>query len=850
MSLLSPNKIKAINTVDRLPIASNLTATLLVDISVEIGKDLHLTLINKGADDSVSIAVSGTKLDKTSGHWLGVYVKSDQSFTLTNNTITLKAGETVLKLPEFDLAAFESVQVRLFAAESSPMYAYKTWVEDDKKKLNQPEYKTILSGYPSSLIFSKKTEKHLKLTIIPNKITATNTLKISALGDGFWISDKFKSDKPIQLMAGTNNILITEPTTLYLNYAYQYTKLTIASSSVGTATGSYLVEEMTEPFVDAPYYEDKNFLVEKKVNVKNFAALENWTAYVDNQNVLTVSDGTYISTIALTSLPSWKANDYITAMGFIPFKKGGEDSNGFSHETSMRLCFFTQYGNTYHNFPAGNAEDKTTNGGMTDFDLSVIYEPVYRVSDNKNLSSARIPSRNASLTAEEQKIYRYEPGLPDWNYQQHTDNVGGRKTDGSAYGSGGLPPVIEKKGIKLIKIVHPFEFGTNPQDSTKPYVIGGYLGNAFSVKSKCTLFAPYNTINATKHVILATTDGGRIWTILHELGTNGSSTKYGNNFNYSSIGSYANGELSLVKRSYVLPSEANKEPENSFSYSSPLSVTDIVTTNNKAIVTTTTAHGLTNGDLICFKKNSNGNYSFLENTVNQANTNGLTTNEVGNGRFYTCKVLTTTTFELLQNYAGVDEKIPTHHIHSSNALKDGFTISCGEAYPNGWILFVPVPQIDNFDYFNNFDYRVNNPYIIRLTSTQKSVQRTVGFILNDDKDQTFLFASDEAHLRRQVTIAGRTKGLPTRSSAGIYKGKLHDIDDLSLAECVYEVEEASLGLVKTQGIFTMLGMSQNTYFSKDGNEWIKLPLVSKFAGEQTGSVYVLSETSVYKVKRK
>lgn len=566
--------------------------------------------------------------------------------------------------------------------------------------------------------------------------------------------------------------------------------------------------------------------------------------------MLTVSDGNTISTVLLTALPSWKANDYITAIGFIPFKKGGPDSSGFAKEGNMRLCFFTQYGNIYHNFPAGDANDKTINGGMTDFDLSIIYEPVYRVSDNKILSSERIPSTNASLTAEEQKIYRYEPGLPAWNYNQHTNNVGGLKTDGTTYGNGGLPPITERSGIKLIKIVHPFDFNTNPQDSTKPYVFGGYLGNAFSVKAKCTLFASYNTTNATKHIILSTTDGGRIWTVLHELGTNGSSTQYGNNLNYSSIGTYSSGELSLVKRSYVFPSEANKEPVNSFTYSTPLSVTNIVTANSKAIVSTSAAHGLKNGDLICFKKNSNGNYSFLENTVNSSNTTGLETNEVGNGRFYTCKVLSTTTFELLQNYAGVDEKIPTHHIHSSNALKDGFSISCGEAYPNGWVLFVPVPQIDNFDWFNNFTYRADNPYILRLTSTQRAVQRTVGFILNDDKDQTFIFASDEAHLKRSVAIPGRTTLLPTRSSAGIFKGKLSEIDDLSLSECIYELEEASLGLVKSQEMLVMLGMSRYTYVSIGGENWIKLPIVSKYVGEQTGCIYVLSGTSVYKVIKK
>ncbi|MFM7008453.1 MAG: hypothetical protein ACKO0Z_03855 [Betaproteobacteria bacterium] len=606
----------------------------------------------------------------------------------------------------------------------------------------------------------------------------------------------------------------------------------------------------------ATYYEDTELLVSKSVQAVSFAAFENWTARVDTAGRLTVTDGSSAGTVLITDLPGWRAGDAVQAMGFIPYKQGGPVA-GYSRETAMRLCFFTKLGNVYHNYPATNATDSATTGGMADFDLSAIYEPMHKISDGSQISSVRIPSNDSSLSFDA-KLYRYEPGLPAWNYAQHSGPIGGVRADASAYGSGGMPATIDKGDIRLARIVTPFDYGTNPQNASYPFTLGGNLCQPFSVHPKCTVFVPYNGTLASKPVILGTTDGGRTWVVMHELGGTATSGIYqhGNNYDYSAIGAYSSGELSVVRRTFNLPTNSAKEPAAWFRYEAPISITAIATTGGKAVATTAASNTLQTGDLVCFKKNAAGNYSFLENTVTVGLSADTDSTSAGNGRFYRVKRLTATTFEILQNYAGVDEKFGTHHIHSGNPAKDGVVVACGEKYPNGWICFIRIPEIDDYESFNVYSYRASQPYIYRLNSGIESMQRAVGCLLSDDADQTITFASDDGAITRpMVTIAGRTN-LFSRGSGGVFSGKLSDIDDLSKATCILEMDEASLGIISAQGMYAVLGMSRYLYLSPDKKRWVRLPLVGagaiRYVGESPGCMYFLSTAAscVYKVRRK
>ena len=219
------------------------------------------------------------------------------------------------------------------------------------------------------------------------------------------------------------------------------------------------------------YYSDNHILIEKyKENVRLYTHYENWEAWIDSSNTsLFIRYNNNQYEVPILSLPFWKNGDSINVMGFIPYKQGGPTAANYSREINTRLCMVTSRGNIYHNYPAANSDDSSVvSGGISKFDLGTIYQTVYGTT---SLSSERIPSLNSSLTSEEQKTHRYEPGLPAWNYQQHTENVGGyQDTDKTIeYGSGGQPPVLDKKNYKHIRIVHPFDFGTNPQNASYPY---------------------------------------------------------------------------------------------------------------------------------------------------------------------------------------------------------------------------------------------------------------------------------------------------------------------------------------------------------------------------------------------
>lgn len=622
------------------------------------------------------------------------------------------------------------------------------------------------------------------------------------------------------------------------------TEVTLEMRGIDYSTPNEVVPE--------PFYKGEGILVEKYMsNVRLYSHYENWEAYINSTNdTLSIVRFGVKYNVTIDTLPGWKTGDSINVMGFIPYKQGGATADNYSRETSVRLCMVTSRGNIYHNYPAADSNDlSVVSGGISKFDLGTIYQTVYGAT---SLSSERIPSLNSSLTSEEQKTHRYEPGLPAWNYQQHTDNVGGyQDTDKTIeYGSGGQPPVLDKKNYKHIRIVHPFDFGTNPQNASYPYSLGGHLCEPFAIKPKMTVFTPYVGINAKKNIVLGTVDGGRSWYVLHELGIGSFMSKFGNSLDYSSIGTYVSGDLSVSERLYNYPASDDKEPANAFKYKAPVLISSIATSGGKTTVTTSTAHGITDGKYIVFKKNNSGYFDFLENTIVDGSTADLDSNSCGNGRFYAAKVLSSTTFELLQCMGGMDEKINTHHVHSANVSKDGVVISCGEKYPNGWVLYVPIHEIDDFEYKNIWAYKYNNPYIIRLNSSQNAVQRPVGFILNDDSEQSFLFGSDEAHIDRgYVQITGRTDVMK-RNSAGVFLGNLVDIDDISKTECVLEMEEASLGIVKKQGFYIVLGMSRKTYISKDAKDWIEFPLISKYQGEGIREIYFISETNVYKVSHK
>lgn len=645
--------------------------------------------------------------------------------------------------------------------------------------------------------------------------------------------------------------------TMDAKYVEQFSELTLVVT--GTAASPVTAYVQWQPKTDNVYFEGSGLKVVPVESAKNYAALETWTAIVDPSDYLTVTDGVTTGGIALTDLPAWIAGDSIDTMGFIPYKQGGPTASRYSRETSMRLCFWTRKGNIYHNFPATAANDSTTTGGMADFDLSAVYEPIHAISSYTPISSIRIPSANAALSAEEKKLYRYDPGLPAWNYLQHSAAVGGVKADGvTAYGSGGLPAQMDRDDVRFVRIVNPMPTGTNPQNASFPYQMSGHLCRPYAVHPKCTIYTPYNGLNASKNVILGTIDGGRIWVVMHEIGGDTSTAGYGNSYDLSGFGAYTSGHLSVVRRVYKNPTNTIKDPEYAFSYQAPMVVTAISTAGGKLVMTVPGGHSFLDTNLICFKDNSASAspYAFLANNITSGNSAAFDSNSAGDGRFYRVKRVSSTQFEVLQCYSGVDEKVACHHIHSANSCHDGAIISCGETYPYGWFFFEPIVDTDDFETFDLFKHRINFPFVMRLNSGAESLQRAVGMLWIDDADQTLIFASDEPTLDRgTVLIPGRATNIPKRNSAGVFRSKLAEVDDVKKAVCILEMSEASLGIINSQGITVVLGMSRYLYVTTDMVGWVTLPFTQtkavRYCGESPGAVYVLAETpqQVYKITK-
>jgi len=94
----------------------------------------------------------------------------------------------------------------------------------------------------------------------------------------------------------------------------------------------------------------------------------------------------------------------------------------------------------------------------------------------------------------------------------------------------------------------------------------------------------------------------------------------------------------------------------------------------------------------------------------------------------------------------------------------------------------------------------------------------------DDTDQTIAFASDEA------TVPGTLYSLRpemsfSRSSTGVYKGKLADIDDFSKFSCVYEAEQTAFHFKEINGMWIFGGQQGELAISTDkGLTWRKFKI--------------------------
>ncbi len=494
-----------------------------------------------------------------------------------------------------------------------------------------------------------------------------------------------------------------------------------------------------------------------------------------------------------TNFPGLITGSTILKIVLLPWDRNAKvpvPSNGW------RCCVITDKCQLYHNFPnrtpqTDKAEGLAIDGDINRWDESVVWD----------LPNRRYPSKTTDNFP-----YYYNPCLPETCYDLYpkvnTDN---------GYGHGGFE-VTDTRSINGATIKFPRFYFHQRSEGSNPF----FYMSGFETSNKVQLIGTYrsNTSGETcsRICVFATTDGGRQWYNKYEF-ANSHQLAYGNVLVGSNISEeYIPNTLSVQKRKSIYPSASNKNPVDLFSYESEVNVTEIIKSTSSLVLNTSNPHNLTSGDIIVLKDKSanNSTYDFLSN-ININLKNG------GNGRVWKAEVLSPTSIRLYEYVHNPDSNLPVRHIHAINKLKDGFLISTGETYPEGWIMYLQIKNSDSFSFVNAYDLLS----FYRLNSSEKSVRRTLGTILYDDADQTIILGSDEANLSTNpISVEGRNDLSFSRSSTGVYKGKLADIDDFSKFACIYESTQVCYFFKEYNGMLIYAGQQGEVAVSVDmGKSW-------------------------------
>ena len=468
---------------------------------------------------------------------------------------------------------------------------------------------------------------------------------------------------------------------------------------------------------------------------------------------------------------------------------------------AIRLVVITDKCQVFHNCPARRK----------DCDGDSIYNDDIRFEESAvwDIPEHKYPSKEINASG----VEKYYPYLPDAAYEYHPV----LNTDSSykdEYGNGGFgkthKAIVKGKEVEVGR----FYFPKRTLFANSLHHIGGEEPDY-----KMTIIGTYRANNGgagARTVIFATTDGGRNWFAKYEFGDLGTyqfsqgvadwRTGYGNPIcigkeDFSATSFY------IRKRTVILPSEQDKEPDAYFDWGDPLSVVSLEQGQKTLRVKTEKSHHIETGNVVA-----------LQSTID----NPLSNNEVsatsgGNGTLYKAEVIDDFTVELYEYVHSSYNPICCRHIHQINRVKDGWLIGTGEVYPNGWLLYFQMKESDSYSEkhaWQEFE-------IFRLNSTPKSVQRTLGATLFDDKEQTLIYASDHDTLERsEIDVPeGRTFSI-RRGSTGVFKGRLADIDDRNKYNIIYEAIEPSFMFKKIHGRLIFAGQRGELAICQDcGKRW-------------------------------
>lgn len=480
---------------------------------------------------------------------------------------------------------------------------------------------------------------------------------------------------------------------------------------------------------------------------------------------------------------------FVLQLGFDPENDDPEVA-GLNLEKGTRCCVITNRGQIFHNYPKKAAGL----GTYLQFDESVVWD----------IHKRRIPSKTLN-----NDNYYLNPCLPDEAYLL----TPGLNVD-NGYGSGGFPIEKTMGGKKYNRFyLHsrsspciPFWFMGGFSQNHKLNVIGTYRANKANEP-------------ASRICLFASCDGGRQWHNIQEYASD-DSENYGAFFNARGnklqpnilTNNYTANSLHLQKVTLNLPSEVNKEPSTKFIFENAVTVSSFTFATN-IVLTTSTPHGLEDGNRIVFRKALNWTASNLDFLLNDT----MSENSGGNMLTWRVRVVSSTQIELYEYVHGADTNIPCRHIHAINASKNNFVVSCGEIYPQGWISMLMVDVSDSWYALGSL---YDLPYI-RLTSSDRAIQRSLGTLVMDNFDQTVIFASDDATIERdplQLPVTRESEN--SFNSTGIYRGKLSDVDNINDFEVIYPAKQVAYLFQENASLWVFCGQQGELAISADsGSTW-------------------------------
>lgn len=515
------------------------------------------------------------------------------------------------------------------------------------------------------------------------------------------------------------------------------------------------------------------------------------------------------------------------------------DKDRATRGTHCRINVVFNNGQIYHNYPAcyehhdfygdkyayylgsGNPENILLDSLFTKFRESVVWDSPNRVN----------PTKDAELVST--GVYYHNPALPDNSCEFHPSLT---PPENAKIGENtGYFPAFKTFTANGTTHSRARFWNINPDNENCNSLT--YMGG-YAVDEKFTMIATYNgNASVGCRMCVFATNNGREWYNVYEFASQSRIVIDGTERAATNVpgiplaqnDGIVNGGYQVRRRKLVVPTEKSKEPENIFAYDNYLDVTSIQGTDNSITVTTSSPHKYTNGDVVHFVKTGNDNiYSWINN-------DSVDGNSGGNGKFFIVKNVTENSFTLTMYIYDANCGLPIRHIHALNRCKDGVSVSTGEQYPQGWIMYGAIQQADSWAYWHPWNPKHIN--WIRLNSTSSSLQRPLGVIVKQEyingKPETIVICGTDNEFTPMGNVEmpeGRTETF-SHNSTGVYKCRLADVDDAANAEIIlaerencYLLQQVGNALVFT-GQFGALAISYD-----DGKTWIKGEIPRDIAG--------------------